>query len=1043
MTKSSGALLWNIANLLRGPYQPNQYGDVILPFTVLRRLDAVLAPEKEAVLAEYKKLQAPDIDSHSVLSAKFDLPFFNTSMWDLGKLTADPHGLADNLLDYIEGFSANIRDVFDGYDLPRLITDLNRCDRLYPVVKEFAGIDLHPDRVTEIEMGYIFEELIRKSAEFNEVQAGDHFTPRDVAALMADLLFANMDLELTTPGVVSTIYDPAAGTGGMLSVASDRLREIKPGTKPALYGQEINARSFAMCKSNMVMQGQSVDAIRLGDTLSDDGFSGKYFDFLLSNPPFGIDWRTQQKTVVAEHEQCGHAGRFGPGLPRLSDGSPLFLMHLISKMRPVQSPQDKGSRLAIVLTGSPMFTGGAGSGESNIRRWIIENDLLDAIVALPPDMFFNTRIPTYIWLLDNKKPTQRRGKVQLINAVEMYGRTRKSLGSKRKQLRDEDIKRICNLYSEFRHDDGVDEPAMSKVFANADFGYTNITVERPLRLRFHVNADTSEQVLAAKPVARLSDDAKQCIREALAGLYARSWSNRDVFAADLKVALGEAGLARPAASAMNAICTLAGEHDPDADAVESNGKHEADSSLRDTRNIPLDDNIEDYFAREVLPDFPDSWIDHEKTRIGYSISWIQFALDEFDCAVKPLEHFVTTEPEQAYRPTKDADDEDSDGIRVLRAQDLFTVDTAVELPVDSPIPKQFKRCSGSDIVGYPGNWRVLPPEFGEAVTSLHVLHPRNGAKQITLCEWLNSFKEISHSAQRRGFLDIPVPVEIVTDEEIEKVLTQATETRRKLQATTSRMLTNSFESRERRASEIRNAVASTAHEAQIVGSLIQPLEDPIWRAEWNYPFHIATLARHHRIRSHPAGRVDSLLKLGEGLARTLGVLCLAELSRTGGFTTSLRKQFRTGATFGTWITLIQRTLGAGISPAISHFQSLNDPDGTLKHLTDIKAFRNSTHHSHGVRSDHENNMLAAKLEPHVTSAISKASWLAEDQWIWVERCEYLADNSYRIIGLRMHGSHPEWEPIERSSSAPPSAESCLHRRFIFGYIPRPLAIRCS
>lgn len=592
---------------------------MILPFTILRRLDAILAPTKSEVLAEYKKTQGLRIDPFVVLKSKFGLPFFNTSVWDFGKLAADPAGLADNLLDYIEGFSANIRDVFDGYGLAKLIADLDKHDRLYLIVKEFANVDLHPDRVSGHDMGYIFEELIRKFAESNNAQAGDHFTPREVIALMVDLLYADQDLELTAPGIVRTIYDPAAGTGGMLSVAYDHLVEMNPQAKPVLYGQEINPRSYAMCKSDMVIKGQSVDNIYLGDTLADDGFSGQHFDFLLSNPPFGVEWKTQQKKVTDEHEQLGHAGRFGPGLPRVSDGSLLFLLHLIKKMRPVRNPEDKGSRLAIVLNGSPLFTGGAGSGESNIRQWIIENDLLDAIIALPTDMFYNTGISTYIWILDNKKLPHRKGKVQLINAVDMYGKMRKSLGSKRKQLREEDIQLICRLYDEFRHDDNPDEPALSKIFANEDFGYRTITVERPLQLSFHINDDTADQVLAAKAIAKLPKTDQEAVREALHSLAGQSWSNRDKFVTDLKAALKSAGMANPAAAVVKAIWTTIGLHDPDADIVTTKGKPDPNPSMRDTENVPLSEDIEDYFAREVLPHVPDAWIDHDKTKIGYEI----------------------------------------------------------------------------------------------------------------------------------------------------------------------------------------------------------------------------------------------------------------------------------------------------------------------------------------------------------------------------------------------------------------------------------------
>ncbi|PJE01733.1 class I SAM-dependent DNA methyltransferase [Mycobacterium sp.] len=620
MAQTNANLIWKIADLLRGPYQPNQYGDVILPFTILRRLDCILEPTKDEVLAEYKKIRATKVDPAVLLKAKFKLPFYNTSKWSFASLIGDPEGVADNLVDYIEHFSPNVRDVFDGYKMLDEIANLAKSDRLYLIVKAFAAVDLHPKVVTQHDMGYIFEELIRKFAESNSTQAGDHFTPREVIALMVDILFSTQDDALTKPGVVRTIYDPAAGTGGMLSTAYDHLVEMNPKARPVLYGQDINPRSYALCKSDMIIKGQDVDNIYLGDTLTDDGFRTNHFDFLLSNPPFGVAWNTQQKKVTDEHEQRGFAGRFGPGLPRVSDGSLLFLMHLISKMQPVRKGEG-GSRLAIVLNGSPLFTGGAGSGESNIRQWIIENDLLDAIIALPTDMFYNTGIATYIWILDNNKPSKRKGKVQLINAVDMYGKMRKSLGSKRKELRSKDIERICHLYDSFRNQHATDEhDAHSKIFKGEAFGYSTITVERPLQLRFVPTEDKVEEVLAQKSINKLKSIEQTSIRNALSTLIGWEWKDRDEFITALKGALNKAGLTKPPAPLVKTIWATLGEHDDDATIVtDSKGNPEPDPALRDTENVPLTEDIEDYFAREVLPHVPDAWIDHDKTKLGYEI----------------------------------------------------------------------------------------------------------------------------------------------------------------------------------------------------------------------------------------------------------------------------------------------------------------------------------------------------------------------------------------------------------------------------------------
>lgn len=625
MPKTNANLIWKIADLLRGPYQPNQYGDVILPFTILRRLDCILEPTKDEVLAEYKKIQATKVDPAVMLKAKFKLPFYNTSRWTFAALVGDPEGVADNLIDYIERFSPNVRDVFDGFRMADLVSDLAKSDRLYLIVKEFAAVDIHPDVVTNHDMGYIFEELIRKFAESNNAQAGDHFTPREVIALMVDILFHTEDDALTKPGTVRTIYDPAAGTGGMLSTAYDHLIEMNPMARPVLYGQDINPRSYSMCKSDMIIKGQDVDNIYLGDTLTDDGFRTKHFDFLLSNPPFGVAWNTQQKAVTDEFEQRGFAGRFGPGLPRVSDGSLLFLMHLISKMQPVKGGEG-GSRMAIVLNGSPLFTGGAGSGESNIRQWIIENDLLDAIIALPTDMFYNTGISTYIWILDNNKPARRRDKVQLINAVDMFGKMRKALGSKRKELRPSDIKTICLLYEEHTNEDGGggDESAVSKIFQCEEFGYSTITVERPLQLRFTLTEAKVEEVLAQKSVENLKDSEKAGLRMALVGLIGWESTSRDEFITKLRDVLRKAGLTKPPAPLMKTIWSTIGERDDAATVVtDSKGNPEPDPSLRDTENVPLTEDIEEYFTREILPHVPNAWIDHDKTKIGYEIPFIR------------------------------------------------------------------------------------------------------------------------------------------------------------------------------------------------------------------------------------------------------------------------------------------------------------------------------------------------------------------------------------------------------------------------------------
>lgn len=535
------AFIWSVADLLRGDYRPSEYGKVILPFTVLRRLDCVLAPTKAAVLAEAKTRGRSKVNAAPFLLRKSGQHFYNWSPMDLKKLAGDPDNVSENLRAYIDAFSPAVRDIFEHFEFDKQIHRLAKSKLLYMVTEKFANIDMHPNLVSNAHMGAIFEELIRKFAELSNETAGEHFTPREVIRLMVNLIFIEDDDALHKPGVIRSIYDPTAGTGGMLSVADEHLASLNPDARLVIYGQELNPESYAICKADMLIKGQDIANIVFGNTLSEDGLSDKRFDYMLSNPPFGVEWKKIEREVRQEAEQKGFNGRFGPGLPRVSDGSLLFLLHLLSKMRPAA---DGGSRFGIVLNGSPLFTGGAGSGESEIRRYVLENDLLEAIIGLPTDMFYNTGIATYIWILSNHKPAERKGKVQLIDATSFWRKMRKSLGSKRKELSADHIEDITQIFGKLK-EVSRDGAPISRIFKNQDFGYSTITVERP------------ERDASGKPV------------------------------------LGTKGKAK--------------------------GKPLPDSSLRDTENVPLGDDIQAYFKREVLPHVPDAWIDEEKTKVGYEI----------------------------------------------------------------------------------------------------------------------------------------------------------------------------------------------------------------------------------------------------------------------------------------------------------------------------------------------------------------------------------------------------------------------------------------
>ncbi|MBJ3778894.1 type I restriction-modification system subunit M [Acuticoccus mangrovi] len=569
------ALIWSVADLLRGDYRQSEYGKVILPFTVLRRLDCILAPTKAKVLAEKEAREAAGMNPDHFMRRASGEKFYNASPLDMGRLIGDQDNIAPNLGAYVDGFSPEVRDIFERFGFALEVDKLAKNKLLYQVTERFARLDLGPATIGATDMGLVFEELIRRFAEASNDTAGEHFTPREVIRLMVHLLFTEDDHLLQNPGVIRSIYDPTAGTGGMLSVADEYRLDYCPDARFVMSGQELNDLSYAICKADMLIKKQDVTRIVVGNTLSDDGHAGETFNYMLANPPFGVEWKKVQKEVKKEHEEQGFNGRFGPGLPRVSDGSLLFLMHLLSKMQPKTEEPDSGSRFCIVLNGSPLFTGGAGSGESEIRRYVLEHDLVEAIVALPTDMFYNTGIATYVWVVTNKKAAHRKGLTQLIDGSPFWHKMRKSLGSKRREMGEGDIDLLSRLFGQCAEAelatlfdaDGREmgrevvlkrEPApeppeggkaklrpLSLLVKNESFGYRQITVERPLR-----------------------DENGEPVR----------------------VARGK-----------------------------RKGELQPDPALRDTENVPLGEDVAAYMEREVLAHAPDAWVDEEKTRVGYEI----------------------------------------------------------------------------------------------------------------------------------------------------------------------------------------------------------------------------------------------------------------------------------------------------------------------------------------------------------------------------------------------------------------------------------------
>lgn len=654
--QSLGSFVWSIAEILRGDFKQSEYGKVILPFVVLRRLDCLLEGSKDGVLAAAGTLpEGVDEATRDVLL--FGAVGGNVKVYNLSRLTflkmrgQDARQLHDNLVDYITKFSGNVRDIFlDKFLFTDQLKRLKDAGILWNVFERLCEINLHPDKVSNLEMGYLFEELIRRFSEVSNETAGEHFTPREVIRLIVDLLIANDDSKLTGRGIIRQVYDPACGTGGMLASTEEALKDFNPSIRVELFGQEINGESFGICKSDMLVTGHDPEQIAFGNTLTQDAHKGRRFHYMLSNPPYGVDWKKYQEPIKAEAEMMGFDGRFGAGTPRISDGQLLFLQHMLSKMR----DDETGSRVGLVMNGSPLFTGGASSGESEIRRWMLENDWVEAIVALPTDLFYNTGIQTYVWLLTNRKPANRQGKVQLIDASgeRFWKPMRKSLGAKRREIPEEARAEIVRIYEGFLNGESG-ESEVSKIFDTTDFGYREIRVERPLRLNFQASEERIARLADEKAFQKLSEDEQDEIEVALLGLGDTLWRNRDAFEKALSKALKADGV-KVAAPVKKAMLAALSERDEEADiCTEGDGRPEPDSELRDFELVPLKEDWRDYVVREVAPFVPDAWVDESYRdasdravgRVGYEINFNRYfyryvpprPLVEIDAELKALE----------------------------------------------------------------------------------------------------------------------------------------------------------------------------------------------------------------------------------------------------------------------------------------------------------------------------------------------------------------------------------------------------------------------
>lgn len=673
---------------IRDTFKRGKYQDVILPMTVLRRLDCVLALTKGKALETQAKFKGKLEDPSGQLRKASGFAFYNTSRYDFDKLLADAPHLAANLRNYIAGFSPNMREVLEKFDFDNTISKLDEAGLLFQVLERFKNVDLHPDKIDNATMGTIFEELIRKFNEALNENPGEHFTPRDVVRLMADLMLAGDEDRIRRRGVVCTVYDPCCGSGGMLMITKDHITTglrrngqilrppINPNAEIHLFGQEVNPETWAISKSDLFMKdptGRDADNIAYGSVLSNDRHAGKYFDYLITNPPYGKDWKRDEDSVRGEHER-GTAGRFSPGLPRISDGQLLFLLHMLAHAK---DPKEGGSRLAIIMNGSPLFTGDAGSGESEIRRYILENDLLEALIALPEQLFYNTGIATYVWVVTNRKAPARRSKVQLVDATSFWVPMRKSLGDKRREIPPERAQDILRILSDFKDSntrrvakDGKDEDiVVSRIFPTTHFGFRKITVERPLRLNFQASPERIARLEEERSFVALAQSKKkgaagakeqaegrahqEAIRKVLSTLPVSLYKDRDAFERELEAAAKKAGLKFSAPVSKTILSALSERDESAAVCRDKDGNPEPDPELRDTESVPLAESVETFFEREVKPHVPDAWIDTDKRDtkdgqvgvVGYEINFNRYfyryspprPLEEIEAEIRGIE----------------------------------------------------------------------------------------------------------------------------------------------------------------------------------------------------------------------------------------------------------------------------------------------------------------------------------------------------------------------------------------------------------------------
>ncbi|MCX5163707.1 type I restriction-modification system subunit M [Streptomyces sp. NBC_00264] len=992
------ALFWSVTDLLRGRFAADGYGSVVLAFTALRRLDCIRRQEAGTQLAE------------GWLGVPAQVP-------DKGVTVQSEQLVADKIRQLlVTDFPAGRTEMLDSLNFARTLRDLVDARLLSRVVSYFVAVDLSPATVSDEQMGRAFEDLLQQCADASPERYGEHRTPQDITELTARLLLRPDFAALPGAAVPSEVYDPCCGTGGMFSAVEAILRNAGATGALIVSGQEVNSQSWALARLAQMMRGADPNAIVQGDVLIDDKHHGRKFEYQLAAPPFGMDWTRQKDAVHREAKDLGSAGRFGAGLPSNADSSLLFVQHLVTHMRPTDRG---GGRAAIVISPSPLHRGNAGSGESEIRRWLLEQDLLEGVVALPGRLWPNTSIPSYIWLLSNCKPPHLRGKVIALDGSRSSATLRRSVGAKRQYMTARHVAELVESYEavrggmlDVRH---LAESQHGALLLDAgDLGYRQVTVEQPLRQSFLVGADTLTTFEETKAVERFSD-AKALVG-ALRSLVGQSWPTLAGFDGALSAALRDAGLAselpRPLQRTIYRDVAVA---DPEGEVQRgADGKALPDPALRLQERLSLDEDIDLFVRREILPHFPDAWAVHNTVKVGYSIPLAPFPRGRPRAGFGPLSKVARLIPNRTLTSRVRG------GKPLLAFRDLRTTDSAAELPDAGDPQRLLASCTGGDVVGLGSNWRLLPPEFGDALTPLTVLRPINNSGHA-LCEWLRTHPGGQNTTLRIS-VNSRVPVDLIKDPEFNRLMDTLEANRSTLASTTAGILPNVFRDPQASIDELRHVTRAAASRARLIGELVRPLEDPVWRAEWSYPYHVAALARQYRVAATPSDRYQTLLKLAEGIARCIGVLALAiEIRRKQRFTRPLQDKFTRGdgATWGTWHkSLITPLVKVGPIPELLELEGVLDPGGVIEPLTALLDGRNKNGHAYRAPAAHKVEREISALEPLVVTALESVGWLAARHWDLVDTCNY-ATNKFTLTGRRLRGSHPDWEPFEYPPRAAP------------------------